>query len=480
MSAQEVQEVQEVQEAQEAQEAPEAQDAQSSQSSVESLTPSEEWFREQSKKKTTAIRYSITSDHKPVYIEFFLKTIETKTPLIALTYNMSFASDLGIAMGSEAYFVQRAILADQSNPRAYWKNAAKLVYYFVNTKNPSLMYFQEMNDRVKIQETTPDFDGGYLELLELLAKPDTISYIRDIPYSVQGSRLVSYYTKGTYVGKNKQNYGFVAYSIKKGNTYPTLLTIWNIDTLGEFINFYGNDIGLHSVYRSNSVNLGRNFSCVKTSRQVTLINLHGPNEPYFVDIWLKKAIEDYMEEARALFDIIPELVVIGGDTNDTGLDNTNPNYNKSGSPDRTINPKTVDRLREIEFKEITYSYVGLAPLSCCAEFPSDVLVDENNEFKPYKYYGDKFFVYNFTETDLATVQKQYPNIYKNQLVIETVPLPGLNLAYGEIRKKSRNLKKKLLKQRKTIKKKHYKLNKKKSFNKRRIIRRKTRRHKRNH
>ena len=464
-----------------AEEAQEAQDAQSSQSSVVSLTPSEEWFIEQNKKKTTSFRYSITSDHKPVFMEFFLKTIETETPLIALTYNMSFASDLGIATGSEAYFVQRAILADQSNPRAYWKNAAKLVDYFVNQKNPALMYFQEMNDSVRIKETKPDFDGGYQALLELLAIPNTISYISlEIPYSARDSRLVSYYTTGTYVGKNEQNYGFVAYSIKKGNIYPTLLTIWDIDTLGKFDNFYGNDIGLHSDYRSNSINLGRNFSCVKTSRQVTLINLHGPNEPDSTDIWLKAAIEEYMEEARAVFDIIPELVVIGGDTNDSGIGNYNPNYNKSGSPDRTINPETFDRLREIEFKKIIYSYVGLAPLSCCAEFSYDVLIDQNGKFKPYKYYGDKFFVYNFTETDLATVQKNYPNIYKNQLVIETVPPPGLDLAYGGIRKKSRNLKKKLLKQRKTIKKKHYNFKIKKSLNKRRIIRRKTRRHKRNH
>ena len=461
--------------AQDAQEAQEAQDAQSSQSSVASQTPSEKWFMEQNKKK-----YSITSDHKPVFMEFFLKEINIGKPLIALTYNMSFASDLGIATGvSEAYFVARNKSSDR---RAYWKNAAKLVEYFVNQKNPDIMYFQEMNDKDKIRETKPDFDGGYLALLELLAKPDTILYTREILYSVQGSRLVSYYTTGTYVGKNEQNYGFVAYSIKKGNTYPTLLTIWNIYTLGEFDNFYGNDIGLHSDYRSNSINLGRNFSCVKTSRQVTLINLHGPNVPDSTDIWLKAAIEEYMEEARAVFDIIPELVVIGGDTNDSGLDNTNPNYNKSGSPDRTINPETIDRLREIKFENISYKYEGLAPLSCCAEYSYDVLVDQNGKFKPYRYYGDKIFVHynHLTADELATLKEANPNIYKNQLVIETVPPPGLDIAYGGIRKKSRNLKKKLLKQRKTIKKKHYKLNKKKSLKKRRIIRRKTRRHKRNH
>ena len=39
------------------------------------------------------------------------------------------------------------------------------------------MYFQEMNDSVRIKETKPDFDVGYQALLELLAKPNTISYI---------------------------------------------------------------------------------------------------------------------------------------------------------------------------------------------------------------------------------------------------------------------------------------------------------------
>ena len=422
-------------------------------------------------------RFSKTSDHKPVFMEFFLKELNIGKPLIALTYNMSFASDLGIAMGSEAYFVQRAILADQSNPRAYWKNAAKLVEYFVNLKNPTLMFFQEMNDRVKIQESSPDFDGGYQALLELLAKPDTISYTREISYSVAGSRLVSYYTTGTYVGRDDQNYGFVAYSIEKGNTYPTVLTIWNIDTLGEFDNFYGNDLGLHSNYMSNRINLGRNFSCVKTSKQVTLINLHGPNEPGSTDTLLKEAIEEYMEATREVFVFSPELVVIGGDTNDSGINNTNPNYNISGPFDRTINPETIDRLREIEFQKTIYKYEGLAPLSCCAEYSYDVLINQYGKFKPYKYYGDKIFVhYNLTADELATLKVTYPNIYKNQLVIETVPPANVNLAYGGRRRFNNLKKRKSLKQIKTIKKRHYKLNKKKSLKKRRSFQRKTRKH----
>jgi hypothetical protein len=73
----------------------------------------------------TSFTYSRTSDHKPVYMKFYLEGISE--PIVALTYNMSFASDLGLAMGSEKNFVARAISEDSTNPRAYWKNAAKLV-----------------------------------------------------------------------------------------------------------------------------------------------------------------------------------------------------------------------------------------------------------------------------------------------------------------------------------------------------------------
>ena len=253
------------------------------------------------RKKTPYFRYSVTSDHKPVFMEFKLERI----PVIALTYNMSFASDLGIATGSERNFVQRAIDTDPTNPRAYWKNAAALVVDFVKTKNPAIMYFQEMNDREMI-ERDPPFKGGYKALLELLATSGNILYnnIR-IPYSSQSNpALNSYYTTGTYVGTDGQNYGFVAYSIKKnepwGTIYPTVLTIWNIGTLGEFQYFYGNDIGLHPAYNL-PFHHGRNFSCVTTNKGANLINLHGPNDAYNVNTKLKKAIEDYMTEAATKF-----------------------------------------------------------------------------------------------------------------------------------------------------------------------------------
>jgi len=408
---------------------------------------------ESAKKKTrssSVLRYSQTSDHKPVYMEFCLDGINENETLVALTYNMSFASDLGIAVGSEADFVERAINANRSKPRAYWINAANLVKYFVYEKRPTIMYFQEMNDRNQIFTT---FEGGYQALLELLAKPQTISPPITTLYSPLPG---SYSTTGTYQGIDNKNYCYLAYSLyvytaATGEYYPTLLTIWDADALGGLSGFYGNDLGLHQIYKfpdGNTIdrNLGRNFSCVITTKGVILINLHGPNvedNMLINDTKLKPVIEDYLSQAYIALGNIPQLsfdkklVVIGGDTNDT-----------------------KDVVKQITFGNITYNYMGNAPFSCCAEvFNVGGRNDTLN--KDYIHMGDKFWVFN-------------PNPYPEYVNVLYEPPPGV--IYGG-RRHSRNLKKKnLLKKRKTIKKRHYKLKNKKSLNKRRIFRRKTRKH----
>lgn len=406
------------------------------------------------------LRYSVTSDHKPVFMEFELEGISE--PIVALTYNMSFASDLGLPIGSEKNFVKRAISRNPNNPRAYWKNAAKLVDDFVKTKNPAIMYFQEMNDRNKIIRD-PAFDGGYQALLELLAEPTTIIYIGTrLPYtqvsSLVSSILVSYYTHGTYTGIDGKFYGFLAYSIEKnepwGTIYPTVLTIWNRTILGDFIDFYGNDLGLHRIYNNDPFHFGRNFSCITTSNGANLINLHGPNDPENVIDKLKPAIENYMTEAATNFitqhadkkwNWNEALTVIGGDTNDT-----------------EDNMKTIDFTRATTTTTI-YNYKGDAPLSCCAEYFGEFVyyLDKKNmtfdTLDKYRNSGDKILVKNSDSDN--------PTYYVNQLYI---PSPGV--LYGG-RRHSRNLKK-----RRTIKKRHYKLKNKKSLNKRRMFRRKTRKH----
>ena len=272
------------------------------------------------------IRFSTTSDHKPVCLNFILGGIEgdfilegiegnfnkfRKLILKGLSYNMSYLSDIGpmyplASNASEAYFLSRIEGPDK---RLYWKNAANLVYDFFSTQNPHVMFFQEMNDRKRISTTNPyyvtlengEFKGGYQALLELLnGGPSGIIYSEEIPADPEDSE--SYYVHGSF-----GNFCFLAYSIEKDGYYPTVLTIWNRLVLGEFENFYGNDIGYHSLYQPDrrgepNRHLGRPFSCVRTTAQANLINIHGPNWPYYASTKLKFVIEYYMEEAKERFE----------------------------------------------------------------------------------------------------------------------------------------------------------------------------------
>jgi hypothetical protein len=316
------------------------------------------------------------------------------------------------------------------------------------------MYFQEMNDRYQIIKKNPAFDGGYQALLELLANPGTISY-NDIQLSYKpslDSKLISYYTHGTYIGIDGKFYGFLAYSIEKnerwGTIYPTVLTIWNRTILGDFTDFYGNDLGLHPNY-NNPFHYGRNFSCVRTSNGANLINLHGPNAPTYANSNLKPAIEDYMTEAATNFKAWnAALTVIGGDTNDTN-----------------------DLMKTIKYGATFYKYRGNAPKSCCAEY-FDFRPRDDTLNKDYVYSGDKFLVKKFNSDTDPDFYVNNPLFNKNILYKPSNP----TVIYGG-RRYSRNIKKKKsLKKRKTIKKRYYKLKNKKSFKKRRIFRRKTRKH----
>jgi hypothetical protein len=357
------------------------------------------------------IPFSTTSDHKPVCLDFRLEGLEGKLKkfrkliLKGLSYNMSYLSDIGpidpyASNASEAYFLSRIEGPDK---RLYWKNAANLVYDFFSARNPHVMFFQEMNDRYKIITTNPykvtlengEFKGGYQALLELLnGGPSGIIYSVEIPADPEGS--YSYYVHGSF-----GNFCFVAYSIEKDGNYPTVLTIWNRLVLGEFENFYGNDIGYHGLYQPDSPyepnrHLGRPFSCVRTTAQANLINIHGPNWPYYASTKLKMVIERYMEEAKERFGDIWNIksTVIGGDSNDA-----------------------LNILSSINFNDEMYTYKGKKPLTCCAERSDD------NLLKPYRHSGDIIFVanpkrpielYQPSNTSIAYGQYYVKKIRKNK------------------------------------------------------------------
>ena len=58
------------------------------------------------------------------------------------TYNMSFASDLGKLMGSEATFLKR----NKGDLRQYWNNAKDHLKHFIDKKKPLAVGLQEMNE----------------------------------------------------------------------------------------------------------------------------------------------------------------------------------------------------------------------------------------------------------------------------------------------------------------------------------------------
>ena len=340
--------------------------------------------------RATSIRelpYSTMSDHKPVYLEFKLTNINASIIFKAFSYNMSYLSDLGpkspLGKGSEAYFLSRIIGDDK---RLYWKNAANLVHYFFSTEDPDVMFFQEMNDRNKIrteyQNAADDvtlengkFMGGYQALLELLnGGPTGIVYSDELTAFPEDSD--SYYVHGSFKVKVKDKdkvkdkaYCFLAYSIEKDGTFPTVLTIWKTLYLGKFKNFYGNDIGFHRKYkpsepRTVNKHLGRNFSCVRTTNNANLINFHGPNARNYTVTKLKVVIEEYMMEAEKKFGNTwkEKSTIIGGDSNDA-----------------------KNSLHAIWLNNERYTYNDEKPLTCCAE-------KEENTLDNYPYTGDILFV----------------------------------------------------------------------------------------
>ena len=336
--------------------------------------------------------YSVTSDHKPVFMVFYLK----KAVLILFSYNMSFVSDLGPLnpYGSEKFLLEQIQGPDR---REYWKNAANLVNNFFTMQRPDIMFFQEMNDRDNIlprvgppqfldpdpnnfDQGTGQFLGGFQALLELLNGGTTNGLVIGPPVTTncyptgEPGSIGSYYRTGTF---RSGEYCFVSFSVRKvmftGEVvYPTVLTIWkNRPELGGFDGFYGNDIGLHVNYnRGDGFHSGRNFSFVRTSTGANLLNLHCPNDAQNIDTRLRPVINQYMETAITdLGGSYNELsTVIGGDFNDA-----------------------YDLLREIVLtrsirERYIYSYRGIAPRTCCVEYPIDTID------KPYRGAGDKIFV----------------------------------------------------------------------------------------
>ena len=237
------------------------------------------------------------------------------------SYNMSFASDLGKPWGSEKHFIHdslkraAALGLDDSNRAAFkraaalglddsdrssWERAAQLVRHFwMNEKNSSAMGFQEMNTSTKLDKIGDPFAGGDRRLQEILSGLGLEFYSANV----------------------ESPYGF-----------PTVVTAWKKDKLGEIMsNKEGNikkpykyvaDLGKDGEFSLNKVNIGRPISIVHTTKGFTLINLHGPNVSAQSHthnmIELRKAINTHVNRfvRRHNIRLNPNKLFIMGDFND--------------------------------------------------------------------------------------------------------------------------------------------------------------------
>ena len=208
------------------------------------------------------------------------------------SYNMSFASDLGKVIGSEANFLSR--IKAGADLRTFWNNAKDHVKRFYSEVQPTVLGFQEMN-------YTPEGSATGTGVL-----------IKDLKELNNNLIAVTYTVDVSVFAK------------------PTVLTVFDKTILGELSAYYGADLpdcqadGVYNVNVMKAPNdAGRPILVVMTKGGYFLVNIHGPNQPE--DSLsnnaqkLRNAIEAHFNKALLKFGSPPvnyNKVFVMGDFND--------------------------------------------------------------------------------------------------------------------------------------------------------------------
>lgn len=241
------------------------------------------------------------------------------------TYNMSFASDRGEAIGSEATFLNRMKL-DGKVDRRYWNNALAHLKKFIEEKNPLAVGLQEMNLTAEGSVTGTDAVKKMLSELKT-EKGEEYSY-------------------NLYSDEVTFKFGKPALSLivnkKAGNiTDDNIVIKDNKNQLDKDGKFFG----------------GRPILMALTEEGILLVNMHGAQNPglgknptefskYMIENnkeELKRLVKEFVEER----DKPIESAYIMGDFNDR-----------------------YDAIEEFDFHFGTAKYEGESPASCCHNWDS--------------------------------------------------------------------------------------------------------------
>jgi hypothetical protein len=234
-----------------------------------------------------------------------------KRPLYTLhtvgTYNMSFASDLGLdPTRADVYESEGSFLLSNNSgdPRKFWKNSLEDVIYFWKLEtnhNPSFLGLQEINKTAPGSET----GSGMIEKKLQELNPNLFTLTEEI---------------------------------KSGKSKPALCCIWDTKKLG----------GLVKKAISNlKPDSGRPFLMVYTTKGYLLVVLHGPHN--LLDF--RKNLNDKISEFSKDLKLYSDRIFIAGDFNDK--------YDAIRAIHITPNQE-----------KFTLKYKGLAPKSCCHNWNS--------------------------------------------------------------------------------------------------------------
>ena len=231
------------------------------------------------------------------------------------TYNMSFASDQGKAIGSEATFLKRMTLNGEID-RRYWNNALEHLKQFIIDHKPLAVGLQEMN-------LTKDGSGTGTDAVKKML-----------------SELGQEYSYNLYSDKVTSKFG-----------EPALSLIVNEKA--------GNITNDNIVIKDNKNQSGRPILMALTNNGTLLVNMHGAQNPGLG----KKPNEfsKYMEEnnKNELKELVEKFV---------GTKEVKKAYIMGDFNDR------YDAITKFNFKfgdnEVVAKYDGESPASCCHNFDS--------------------------------------------------------------------------------------------------------------
>lgn len=162
------------------------------------------------------------------------------------SYNMSFATGLGLKIGSEKKFIHDALHREKlDDPKELFENSLKMLKTFFEEKKPDFVGLQEVNDT-------------------------------DFSPKAMGTRNVV-----NYLCLENSDYEYFIYGQQYENVKPTIMMFWNKKKLGKAVKSYGGELGCDEECEENNYNAaqstGRPIQMVVTDKDFVLINLHGPN-----------------------------------------------------------------------------------------------------------------------------------------------------------------------------------------------------------